>query len=125
MPITPEFALAFAREWIEGANARDFDRVLARYAEDVVVTSPYIRVVTGDSSGRLVGRNKLRDYWTASLAKRAELRFELLDAFVGADSVVIHYVNRGIRCAEVFYFDERERIVRSDAHYLEAEAAPS
>ncbi len=125
MSIDRDFALKFARTWIEGANARDFARVLALYSEDVVVTSPYVRTVTGESSGQLVGKNKLREYWTASLSKRAELKFELLDVFLGTGSVIIHYVNRGLRCAESFYFDEHEKVVCSDAHYLESEAPRS
>ncbi len=121
MPINREFALTFAKTWIDGANARDFERVLGLYDENVVVTSPYVRQVTGDPSGQLVGKDKLREYWTASLTKRAELKFDLLDVFSGADSVVIHYVNRGLQCAEVFFFDQHEKVMRSDAHYLEAQ----
>jgi len=56
MSITPEFAAAFARAWIEGANAKDFDKVLALYADDVVVTSPYIRLVASEPSGKLVAK---------------------------------------------------------------------
>jgi ketosteroid isomerase-like protein len=120
MPIDREFALSFAKKWIEGANARDMERVLALYAEDVEVTSPFVRVVMSEPSGRLVGKSKLRDYWTAALTKRAELKFELLDVFLGADSIAIHYVNRGQRADEVFYFNDRGLVSRSAAHYLEA-----
>jgi hypothetical protein len=127
MPIKPEFAAAFAKEWVAGANARDFDKVLAYYAEDVIATSPYIRIVTGEPSGKLVGKDKLRGYWTGTLTKRPELEFDLIEAFIGAESVTIHYLNRGQRAIEVFFFDERGKIVRSDAHYLPADApaAPS
>jgi ketosteroid isomerase-like protein len=120
MPINREFALNFAKTWIEGANERDLERGLALYADDVEVTSPFIRLVMSEPSGRLVGKGKLRDYWTASLTKRVELRFELLDVFVGADSLTIHYVNRGQRADEVFYFNDRGLVSRSAAHYLES-----
>jgi len=40
-PITPEFAAAFASEWIEAWNARDLERILKRYAHDVEFTSPW------------------------------------------------------------------------------------
>jgi len=118
MPIKPEFAATFAKEWIEGANAKDFDKVLGFYAEDVVVTSPYIRLVTGEPSGKLVGKSALRNYWNGTLTKRAELKFELVDVFAGVESVTIHYVNRGQKAAEVFFFNDQGKIVRSDAHYL-------
>jgi ketosteroid isomerase-like protein len=120
MTIDREFALKFANEWIGAANARDFDRGLALYAEDVEVASPYIRIVMNEPSGRLRGKDKLRDYWMAGMTKRAEIRFELLDVFVGADSVAIHYINRGQPADELFYFDDRRKIIRSAAHYLES-----
>jgi ketosteroid isomerase-like protein len=121
MPIDREFALSFAKKWIEVANERDLERGLALYAEDVEVTSPFIRLVTGEPSGRLVGKSRLRDYWTAALTKRAELKFELLDVFVGAESLAIHYVNRGQRADEVFYFNDSGLVSRSAAHYLETQ----
>jgi ketosteroid isomerase-like protein len=119
MNITREFASQFAQEWIDGANQKNFERVLALYSEDVEVLSPFIRVVAGEPSGRLVGKDKLRNYWTASLTKRAELRFELIEVFVGAGSVALHYVNRGQRALETFCFDDHGLVARSNAHYLE------
>jgi ketosteroid isomerase-like protein len=120
MSINREFAASFAKKWVDAANARDLDRGLALYAEEVEAASPFIRVVMNEPSGKLTGKSKLREYWTATQTKRAELWFELIDVFVGADSIVIHYVNRGQRCAEVFYFDERGLVSKSIAHYLES-----
>jgi len=117
--ITKEFALNFARTWIQGANARDFEGVLALYSDEVEASSPYVRMIMNEPTGRLVSKSRLREYWTATLTKRAELKFELLDVFAGADSVAIHYVNRGQRALEVFYFNDAGLICRSDAHYLE------
>jgi len=51
--MTPEFAFRFAREWIDGANQKDFERVLALYSDDVEASSPYIRLVAN-----------LRDGWS-------------------------------------------------------------
>jgi ketosteroid isomerase-like protein len=61
MNMTPEFAFRFAREWIDGANQKDFERVLALYSDDVEASSPYIRLVADEPSGRLVGKAKLRE----------------------------------------------------------------
>jgi ketosteroid isomerase-like protein len=120
MNMTREFASRFAQEWIDGANQKNFERVLALYSDDVEVLSPFIRLVAGEPSGRLVGKDKLRNYWTASLTKRAELHFELIEVFVGAGSVSLHCVNRGQRALETFSFDDRGLVARSNAHYLEA-----
>lgn len=120
MPINREFAASFAKKWVDAANSRDIERGLALYAEEVEAASPFIRLMMNEPSGTLVGKNKLREYWTAAQSKRAELRFELIDVFVGADSLVIHYVNRGQRCAEVFCFDGHGLVSKSVAHYLES-----
>jgi SnoaL-like domain len=109
----------FAQEWIDGANQKNFERVLALYADDVEASSPFIRLVAGEPLGRLVGKDKLRNYWTASLTKRAEICFELIEVFVGASSVALHYVNRGQRALETFCFDDRGLVASSNAHYLE------
>jgi hypothetical protein len=119
MNMNLEFAFRFAREWIDGANQKDFERVLALYSDDVEASSPYIRLVADEPSGRLVGKARLRNYWTATLTKRAELRFELIEVFLGASSVALHYVNRGQRSLETFCFDDRGLVVSSNAHYLE------
>jgi ketosteroid isomerase-like protein len=37
----------FALEWIESWNSHDLDRILSHYADDVEVTTPMIKVVTG------------------------------------------------------------------------------
>jgi hypothetical protein len=123
MNMTREFATRFAQEWIDGANQKNFERVLAFYSEEVEVLSPFIRLVAGEPSGRLVGKDKLRNYWMESLTKRAELHFELIEVFVGASSVALHYVNRGLRALETFSFDNRGLVTRSNAHYLELSPA--
>jgi ketosteroid isomerase-like protein len=119
MNMSREFASRFTQEWIDGANQKNFERVLALYSDDVEVLSPFIRLVAGEPSGRLVGKDKLRNYWTESLTKRAELHFELIEVFIGASSVALHYVNRGQRSLETFSFDDRGLVARSNAHYLE------
>ena len=116
--MTRDFASRFAQEWIDGANQKDFERVLALFSDYVEVYSPFIRMVAGEPSGRLVGKEKLRNYWTESLTKRAELHFELVEVFVGASSVALHYVNRGQRALETFSFDDHGLVARSNAHYL-------
>ena len=65
----------FADEWIASWNARDVERVLAKFDEAVVFHSPKAADVVG--SGKVTGKAALRAYWTAALERIAELRFEL------------------------------------------------
>ena len=115
--ITRAFADRFAHEWIEAWNSHDLDSILSHYSDDFVMSSPRIAVVVGEPSGVLRGKEAIGTYWRKALAAAPELRFELVEAFVGADSVVLHY--HGVRgpAAEVFFFDVEGRVVRAAATY--------
>ncbi|MCS6306036.1 MAG: nuclear transport factor 2 family protein [Nitrospira sp.] len=51
--ISPQFAAQFAEEWVAVWNSRDLDRILAHYADDFEMASPYIAAITGEPSGVL------------------------------------------------------------------------
>ena len=116
--ISREFAERFAREWIEAWNSHDLERILAHYSDDFVMSSPRIAVVVNEPSGVLYGKDAIRSYWRRALDLNPTLHFELLDTFVGADGIVLHY--RGVRgpAAEVFFFDADGKVSRAAAHYL-------
>ena len=78
----PEFAKQFAREWVEAWNDQDLDRVLAQYAEDFEMSSPFIRQIAGAASGRLKGKPAVRA--CRKLGLMPELRLELLAVLGGA-----------------------------------------
>lgn len=111
------FAEHFAADWIAAWNSHDLERILAHYADDFVMSSPRIAAVASEPSGVLVGKSAIRDYWQKALELAPDLRFELEEVFVGADCIVLRY--RGVRgpAAEVFFFDERGRVVRAAASY--------
>jgi hypothetical protein len=83
------------------------------------MSSPRIIQLMNEPSGTLKGKNNVRGYWEKSLAQSPELRFELREVLVGAESLVICYRNltRGKNAAEVFVFGEDGAVVRSMAHY--------
>ena len=112
-----EFAEKFAKEWIEAWNSHDLDCVLSHYADDFVMTSPYIAQIAGVASGMLTGKAAVRAYWAAALEKLPGLRFEHVQTLVGADSVTIYY--RGVKgmAAEVFFFGPDHSVSRAAAHY--------
>lgn len=116
--ITRAFAEAFAAEWIAAWNSHDLERILSHYTEDFVFSSPFIPVVAGEPSGVLRGKAAIRDYWSRALAKRKDLRFELLTLLVGINSVVLYYRRQdGALSAEHFEFDAHGKVARSSAHY--------
>ncbi|MCP4680373.1 MAG: nuclear transport factor 2 family protein, partial [Deltaproteobacteria bacterium] len=62
-------AKEFAEEWIAAWNAHDLDRILAHYTDDFEITSPMIKVALGVETGTLKGKDAIRKYWQAALAK--------------------------------------------------------
>ena len=112
-----EFAEKFAKEWIAAWNSQDLDRVLAHYANDFVMMSPYIAQLAGVASGALTGKAAVRAYWAAALEKLPGLRFEHVQTLIGADSVTIYY--RGVKgmAAEVFFFGPDRLVHQATAHY--------
>lgn len=117
MTVTAEQARRFAAEWIAAWNAHDLERILAHYTDDVTMASPVIVDLVGEPSGTLHGKEAVRAYWATALARQPGLRFELLELFVGAGSVVIRYRGpRGVG-AETFWFAADGRVARAAAHY--------
>jgi hypothetical protein len=103
--ITAEFAADFVRDWVRDWNAHDLDALLDHFADDVVFTSPVaIRVLGGDGVCR--GKAALRDYWSRGLALIPDLHFEVLEHYLGIDTLVIRYRNQaGGLVSEVLTFD--------------------
>jgi hypothetical protein len=66
----------------------------------------------------LKGKEKIRKYWTEALAEHEDLHFELLQTFVGVNSVVLCYKGvRGRDEAEVFIFDSLGKVSKSFANH--------
>src|SRR5687768_8482878 len=85
-------ARAVAEEWIAAWNARDLERILAHYADDVVFSSPLVVTRYGEASGVLRGKAALRQYFVGGLnTGGADIRFTLLDVLAGVNGYTIYY----------------------------------
>ena len=73
MTMTRENAEAFAASWAEAWNRRDIDAVLVHFDANIVFASPTALAVVGIPIVR--GKDALRAYWTAALARIGSLRF--------------------------------------------------
>lgn len=105
-------------EWIAAWNAHDLERILAHYAENVVLTSPVAAKVLGDPAGTVTGIDALRNYFARGLALFPELRFTLIEATQGLASVVLYYENQsGTRTGEFMEFNAEGKVTRAVAHY--------
>lgn len=111
-------AWKFALEWIESWNARDFNRILAHYADDLHYSSPIVLERGLGADGIIRERATLRDYIGVGLAKNPNLRFNLREVLLGAQGMTLYYDNaRGGRTAEYIEFDADGRISRVVACY--------
>ena len=99
---------AFAAEWIDAWNDHDLDRILGHYSETIVFESPASTRITGDPSGRVVGKAALRDYWRQALERVPDLTFTLTAVYGGGGGVAIRYPRSrtGRETVEVLQFNE-------------------
>lgn len=120
------WAEAFARDWIDGWNAHDLERILAHYADDFEMTSPLIVQRMGVPGGKLKGKEAIRAYWGQGLASTPNLRFTLLGVMVGVNSLAIMYESATLSrvVIERIEFDERGRGARAEALHGAPRPAP-
>jgi len=85
-------AREIAEDWIAAWNARDLERILSHYADEVVFLSPVVVTRYGEPSGVLRGKPALRDYFRGGLeAFGPNIRFTLLDVLAGVNGYTIYY----------------------------------
>jgi hypothetical protein len=108
----------FAAHWIDAWNSHDLDAIMSHYADEVVLTSPVAARLLNQSSGTVVGKEALRQYFSRGLEAFPDLAFRLHDVLSGLNSVVLYYENhRATKTAEYMEFDAFNKVVRVVANY--------
>ena len=109
---------AFAEDWIDAFNSHDLNRILSHYAEDIELSSPRARQITGDPSGKVRGKSALRAYFGQALERLPDLRFTLDKVYPGADSVVLRIrASDGREGAELMVFGADGLVREVRAHW--------
>lgn len=117
--MNPIFAEHFANDWIDSWNSHDLQRILSHYTDDFEMTSPVIVQLTNESSGTLRGKTAVADYWAKALQLIPDLHFELITTLVGVNSITLYYQGaKGRLAAEVFHFNDEQKVIRAVAHYV-------
>jgi hypothetical protein len=107
-----------ADHWVKAWNSHDLDRIMAHYADDVVLISPVAVKILGDPSGRVIGKAALRAYFKRALDVYPTLRFELVDLMWGLESVVLYYVNqKGSKTGEYMEIGPTGKVSKVVANY--------
>ena len=123
LPLTQAFADAFARDWVDGWNSHDIERILSHYSADFEMRSPLIAKRGFDASGRLQCKEAVRAYWSPAVGASSALHFEMLQVLVSVDSIAIHYRSNGAGgrlCVEVLQFNADGQVIAGAAHYFPA-----
>jgi predicted ester cyclase len=118
IPIAPDDAARFAKEWIAAWNAHDLELILAHYDDAVELTSPVAAQLLQQPDGKILGKANLRSYFQRGLEAYPELHFELQSVFCGLRSVVLCYANqKGTRTAEFMEFSPEGKVLKVAANY--------
>ena len=116
--IDQQWAQAFASDWIASWNAHDMDRILSHYTDDFEMSSPLIVERLGLPEGKLKGKHAIGEYWLPSLSINPPLQFELMEVFVGIESITLCYNNVGRRLvAETLFINSSGKATRGLAQW--------
>ena len=116
--ITEQEAEKFAIDWIAAWNDHDLNRVMAHYKDDVEYFSMFVAKLTNDSSGRIKGKENVREYLSKGLVAYPELKFKFINVFVGVSSITLLYESvNNLIAAEVFELDSQGLVKRVQCHY--------
>lgn len=112
------FAEHFASDWIDSWNSHDLQRILSHYADDFEMSSPVIIQLANEPSGTLRGKTTVGAYWAKALQLIPDLQFKLITTLVGVNSITLYYQGaQGRLSAEVFHFNQDQKVTKAFAHY--------
>jgi hypothetical protein len=118
LPLHASFAHEFAQDWVHAWNSHDLERILTHYDDEVLLVSPVaLKLLSGDGTVR--GKAALREYFLRGIQAYPDLRFNLIDALWGIETIVVYYINnvRGNKTAEVMLMNPAGKIRRVWANY--------
>jgi steroid delta-isomerase len=111
----------FAATWVAAWNARDVERVLSLFSDEVTFTSPTALTVVGTAA--VHGKAALRAYWSQAMSRISTLKFTL-DRVVwdaATRELAILYVSdidgRAKRVSENLIFDENGLVVIAEVFH--------
>jgi ketosteroid isomerase-like protein len=119
--ITKEEAEILAQDWIDAWNSHDIEKIASRYCDAVEFNSPVIVKRLGEPKGKITDKEVLLNYFQGALDAYPDLHFELIDVYVGVNSLVVNYhsrVDNNIYIgSEMMALDDTGKIHLVYAHY--------
>ena len=117
--MTKEFANQFALEWIKAWNSKDINKIMSHYTVDFEMSSPVIKSLVNEASGTLKGKESVMSYWSKAINTNPNLSFTLINVYSGVNSIVINYKGHRSISSEVLFFNEKKKVYRAYAHYIQ------
>ncbi len=104
------FPAKWAEQWVDAWNRRDLEALLALYADDIHLRSPFAKVFARD--GIIKGKKQLGTYWGEAMRRMPNLRLEVVATYSGHLAMALHYRDdAGRNVIETMLFDERDKVV--------------
>jgi len=108
----------FTEHWVAAWNSHNLEEVMSHYEDDVELISPVAAQLLQDPSGRVVGKDALRNYFKRGLEAYPNLEFTLKDMMWGLNSIVLYYINQKGTCTgEYMEISPNGKVVRVVANY--------
>ena len=120
MPHTILEMRVLAERWIGAWNARDLDRIMEHYAEDVEFEANTVIRRWNKPDGKLRGLAELRDHFRLGLELAPNLHFQIEDVFLSPSGYAVLYRRENNnRVLDVVELNSEGKARRVKAFYLE------
>ena len=104
--------------WLEAANTHDVEKILSFYADTAELESPVVVTLLKEPSGRIKGKQALREYFSKGVTAYPHMSLQLIEAAWGVSSVTAWYANhKGTRTSAYLELDGTGKITRNVTHY--------
>ena len=117
--MTLEEAEKHAQGWVDAWNARDLEKILSYYAEDVVFEAETVRKRWRKADGKLCGRSELKNHFALGLELAPALKFRLEQVFFAPSGYAVLYEREnGNRVIDCVTLNDEGRATRVTAYYM-------
>ena len=101
----------FAKGWIQAWNQRDLEAVLSHYTEDIEFQSPLVvQAPRRDFRDRL-GKTESAGVFPKGVGGLSrDIELELLGAYQGVNSLLIHFQAKGRKAVEVMELNQEGKV---------------
>lgn len=118
MILSENFAENFVKEWLEGWNSHDLDKILSHYSEDFTIETSVALKLIPESGGKIKGKENVRNYWSKALKLNTNLKFEVKDILLGINAITIYYLNvtTNKNVVEILFFNDKMEVKKVVVH---------